>query len=175
MHLTSPAYRVAARLLAAELERSALGEAGEPATKRQRLESVVPAQCPRPAACEAGSQGAASGAKAGGAAAVAVSTTPFITEIQQQQGQRIWQGLRRRPWRRRPWRAWQRRQPRKELEPRCERRKRKVNANLYGSARYFCIILVLIFNCSLMVRNGTIFNNLIVWKKDVLKGFLTRV
>jgi hypothetical protein len=43
VHLTSPAYRVAARLLAAELERSVLGEAGEPATKRPRLESVVPA------------------------------------------------------------------------------------------------------------------------------------
>jgi hypothetical protein len=48
VHLTSPAYRVAARLLAAELERSALGEAGEPATKRQRLESVVPAPAPPP-------------------------------------------------------------------------------------------------------------------------------
>ncbi len=46
VHLTSPAYRVAARLLAAELERSVLGETGEPATKRPRLESVVPAQAP---------------------------------------------------------------------------------------------------------------------------------
>jgi hypothetical protein len=49
VHLTSPAYRVAARLLAAELERSVLGEAGEPATKRPRLESVVPAPAPPPA------------------------------------------------------------------------------------------------------------------------------
>jgi hypothetical protein len=48
VHLTSPAYSVAARLLAAELERSAMGEAGEPATKRQRLESVVPASAPPP-------------------------------------------------------------------------------------------------------------------------------
>jgi hypothetical protein len=49
VHLTSPAYRVAARLLAAELERSGLGEAGEPATKRPRLESVVPTPAPAPA------------------------------------------------------------------------------------------------------------------------------
>ncbi len=49
VHLTSPAYRVAGRLLAAELERSVLGEAGEPATKRPRLESVVPALAPPPA------------------------------------------------------------------------------------------------------------------------------
>jgi hypothetical protein len=49
VHLTSPAYRVAARLLATELERSELGEAGEPATKRPRLESVVPAPAPPPA------------------------------------------------------------------------------------------------------------------------------
>ncbi len=49
VHLTSPAYRVAARLLAAELERSGLGEAGEPATKRPRLESVVPTPAPSPA------------------------------------------------------------------------------------------------------------------------------
>ncbi len=49
VHLTSPAYRVAARLLAAELERSVLGETGEPATKRPRLESVVPAPSPPPA------------------------------------------------------------------------------------------------------------------------------
>jgi hypothetical protein len=49
IHPTSPAYRVAARLLAAELERSVLGEAGEPATKRPRLESVVPAAAPPPA------------------------------------------------------------------------------------------------------------------------------
>ncbi len=49
VHLTSPAYRVAARLLAAELERSVLGETGEPATKRPRLESVVPAPAPPPA------------------------------------------------------------------------------------------------------------------------------
>jgi pyruvate/2-oxoglutarate dehydrogenase complex dihydrolipoamide acyltransferase (E2) component len=48
VHLTSPAYRVAARLIAAELERSAMGEAGEPANKRQRLESVVPAPAPPP-------------------------------------------------------------------------------------------------------------------------------
>jgi len=48
VHLTSPAYRVAARLLAAELERAAMGEAGEPASKRQRLESVVPAPAPPP-------------------------------------------------------------------------------------------------------------------------------
>ncbi len=46
VHLTSPAYRVAARLLTAELERSELGETGEPTTKRQRLESVVPAPAP---------------------------------------------------------------------------------------------------------------------------------
>jgi hypothetical protein len=45
-HLTSPACRVAARLLAAELERSALGETGEPASKRPRMESVVPAAAP---------------------------------------------------------------------------------------------------------------------------------
>jgi hypothetical protein len=43
VHLTSPAYRVAARLLTAELERTEQGETGEPVTKRQRLESVVPA------------------------------------------------------------------------------------------------------------------------------------
>ncbi len=49
VHLTSPAYRVAARLLAAELERLALGDTGEPATKRPRLESVVPAPAPPPA------------------------------------------------------------------------------------------------------------------------------
>jgi uncharacterized membrane protein YgcG len=49
VHLTSPAYRVAARLLAAELERSVLGETGEPATKRPRLESVVLAPAPPPA------------------------------------------------------------------------------------------------------------------------------
>ncbi len=49
VHLTSPAYRVAARLLTAELERSELGETGEPATKRPRLESVVPAPAPPPA------------------------------------------------------------------------------------------------------------------------------
>ncbi len=49
VHLISPAYRVAARLLMAELERSELGETGEPATKRPRLESVVPAPAPPPA------------------------------------------------------------------------------------------------------------------------------
>jgi hypothetical protein len=49
VHLTSPAYRVEARLLTAELERSASGEMGEPATKRPRLESVVPAAAPPPA------------------------------------------------------------------------------------------------------------------------------
>jgi hypothetical protein len=49
VHLTSPAYRVAARLLMAELEKSDHGEAGEPATKRARLESVVPAPAPPPA------------------------------------------------------------------------------------------------------------------------------
>jgi hypothetical protein len=49
VHLTSPAYRVAARLLIAELERSELGETSEPATKRPRLESVVPAPSPPPA------------------------------------------------------------------------------------------------------------------------------
>jgi hypothetical protein len=43
------AGRVAARLLTAELERSASGEMGEPATKRPRLESVVPAAAPPPA------------------------------------------------------------------------------------------------------------------------------
>ncbi len=48
VHLTSPAYRVAARLLAAELERSVLGETGEPATNRPKLESVVPAPTPPP-------------------------------------------------------------------------------------------------------------------------------
>ncbi len=48
-HSGTPAYRVAARLLAAELERSMLGEAGEPATKRPKLESVVPAPAPPPA------------------------------------------------------------------------------------------------------------------------------
>jgi hypothetical protein len=48
VHLTSPAYRVAARLLTAELERSASGEMGEPAAKRPRLESVVPAAAPPP-------------------------------------------------------------------------------------------------------------------------------
>jgi hypothetical protein len=46
VHLTSAAYRVAARLLIAEFEWSELGEAGEPATKRPRLESVVPAPAP---------------------------------------------------------------------------------------------------------------------------------
>ncbi len=40
---------MAARLLIAELERSELGEAGEPATKRPRLESVVPDPVPPPA------------------------------------------------------------------------------------------------------------------------------
>jgi hypothetical protein len=49
VHLTSPAYKVVARLLAAELERSVLGETGEPATKRPRLENVVPAPALPPA------------------------------------------------------------------------------------------------------------------------------
>ncbi len=49
VHLTSPANRVVARLLAAELERSALGETGKPATKRPRLERVVLAAAPPPA------------------------------------------------------------------------------------------------------------------------------
>jgi hypothetical protein len=48
VHLTSPAYRVAARLLIAKLERSDKREVGEPVTKRQRLESVVPAPAPPP-------------------------------------------------------------------------------------------------------------------------------
>ncbi len=48
VHLTSPAYRIAARLLMAELERADHGEAGEPALKRARLESVVPAPAPPP-------------------------------------------------------------------------------------------------------------------------------
>ncbi len=48
VHLTSPAYRVAARLLTAELERAEQGETGEPVTKRQRPESVVPAPEPPP-------------------------------------------------------------------------------------------------------------------------------
>ncbi len=49
VHLTSPAYRVAARLLTAELERAEHGETGEPVTKRTRLESVVPTPAPPPA------------------------------------------------------------------------------------------------------------------------------
>jgi hypothetical protein len=49
VHLTSPAYRVAARLLTAELERTTSGEKGEPAAKRPRLESVVPVAAPPPA------------------------------------------------------------------------------------------------------------------------------
>ncbi len=49
VHLISPAYRVAARLLTAELERAEQGETGEPVTKRPRLESVVPAPAPPPA------------------------------------------------------------------------------------------------------------------------------
>ncbi len=49
VHLTSLAYRVAARLLMSELERADHGEAGEPAVKRARLESVVPAPAPPPA------------------------------------------------------------------------------------------------------------------------------
>jgi hypothetical protein len=49
VHLTSPAYRVAARLLTAELERAEQGETGEPVTKRPRLESVVPTPAPPPA------------------------------------------------------------------------------------------------------------------------------
>ncbi len=104
--------------------------------------------CPRTATREAGGQSAASRTKTGGAAVVAIRTTPFLTEIQQQQGQRIWQGLRRRPWwrrPRRPWRprprAWPRRQPRKELEPSSVRREKKVNETIYGSDWYFCIII----------------------------------
>ncbi len=68
VHLTSPAYRVAARLLTAELERSMLGETGEPATKRPRLESVVPA-----AAAEA----------ADAAAAAAVASTRLSLSTKQ--------------------------------------------------------------------------------------------
>jgi hypothetical protein len=49
VHLTQPAYRVAARLLMAKLERADHGEAGEPAVKRARLESFVPAPAPPPA------------------------------------------------------------------------------------------------------------------------------
>jgi len=48
-HLTSPAYRVVARRPTAELERAELGETGEPATKRPRLESAVPTSAPPPA------------------------------------------------------------------------------------------------------------------------------
>jgi hypothetical protein len=48
VHLTSPAYRVAARLLMAELEKADHGEVGEPVLKRARLESVVPAPAPTP-------------------------------------------------------------------------------------------------------------------------------
>jgi hypothetical protein len=43
VHLTSPAYRVAALLLMAELERADMAETGKPVLKRARLESVVPA------------------------------------------------------------------------------------------------------------------------------------
>ncbi len=95
-----------------------MGEAGEPANKRQRLESVV--HDPRTAAREAGGQSSASRTQTGGAALVAIRTTPCLTEKQQQPGQRIRQGLRRRPWWRRPRRpkprAWPRRQPRKVPE-----------------------------------------------------------
>jgi hypothetical protein len=48
VHLTSPTYRVAPRLLTAELERAEQGETGEPVTKRPRLESMVPAPAPPP-------------------------------------------------------------------------------------------------------------------------------
>jgi hypothetical protein len=48
VHLTSPAYRVAARLLMAELEKTNMSESGEPVLKRARLESVVPASAPPP-------------------------------------------------------------------------------------------------------------------------------
>ncbi len=48
VHLTSPAYRVASRLLMAELEKADIVEAGEPALKRARLESVIPAPAPPP-------------------------------------------------------------------------------------------------------------------------------
>jgi hypothetical protein len=48
VHLTSPAYRVAARFLMAELEKADHGDVGEPALKRARLESVVPAPAPPP-------------------------------------------------------------------------------------------------------------------------------
>jgi hypothetical protein len=50
VHLTSPAYRVAARLLMAELEKSDMSESGEPVLKRARLESVVPATATAPTA-----------------------------------------------------------------------------------------------------------------------------
>jgi hypothetical protein len=43
VHLTSPAHRVEARLLMAEVEKADEGEDGEPRLKRARLESVVPA------------------------------------------------------------------------------------------------------------------------------------
>jgi hypothetical protein len=80
VHLTSPAYRVAARLLIAELERSDKGEAGEPATKE-----AATGECrtgPRSAADPAGHQAAAADAETSSNADVAVRHAPAHTKKQ---------------------------------------------------------------------------------------------
>jgi hypothetical protein len=115
VHLTSPAYRVAAR---AGRRAGAVGDGRGGRACDQKAKARKRGPSPRAAACEAGGQSAAADTEAGGAAAVVVRTAPLITEVQQQQGQRVRQGLRRRPWRRRPGMEWRpRRQPREELEP----------------------------------------------------------
>jgi hypothetical protein len=81
VHLTSPAYRVAARLLMAELEKSDHGETGEPATKQARLECGPGSFA---AAGEAGGQTATATAKTGHAAALAVRPAATNAKIYQQ-------------------------------------------------------------------------------------------
>jgi hypothetical protein len=76
VHLTSPAYRVAARLLMAELENAGVAEECKPKHKRARLESVVPVP-----AKEAGSTAATGHAKADGDASVAVRPAPTIHQL----------------------------------------------------------------------------------------------
>jgi hypothetical protein len=60
VHLTSPAYRVTARFLMAELEKADHGDVGEPALKRARLKKCGPGACA--AASKASGQAAAAAA-----------------------------------------------------------------------------------------------------------------
>jgi hypothetical protein len=64
-----------------ELEKSDHGETGEPATKRARLESVVPAPA---LAAKAGGQTAAAAAKTSSVAAMTVRTAAANTKVCQQ-------------------------------------------------------------------------------------------